>query len=135
MSRRDRGAADALGLVVLAPFVIGLALVVVWVGRSVDVDAQLRTAAEAAAQSAALERSHAAGAHAAQQVVAAMLAERQECSAVRTIVPERSDVGMRSGVIEVTVICTIDTGVLPTHDVERSETAWATVDRFRVEGP
>ena len=47
MNGRDRGTADALGLVVLAPFVVGLALLVVWVGRSVDVDAQLRTAAEA----------------------------------------------------------------------------------------
>ena len=135
MSRRDRGAADALGLVVLAPFVIGLALVVVWVGRSVDVDAQLRTAAEAAAQAAALERNHAAGAAAARRVVAAMLTERAECSSVRTIVPERSDVGMRSGVIEVTVVCVIDTGVVPTRDVERSATAWATVDRFRSEAP
>ena len=38
-------------------------------------------------------------------------------------------------VIEVTVVCIIDTGVVPTRDVERSATAWATVDRFRVEAP
>ena len=33
---RDRGAAEALGLVLLAPFVILLALLVVEMGRSVD---------------------------------------------------------------------------------------------------
>ena len=33
---RDRGAADALGLVLIAPAVIGLAILVVALGRGVD---------------------------------------------------------------------------------------------------
>ena len=55
--RRDRGAADALALVLIAPAVIGLAVLVVMLGRSVDSRAQAQSAAEAAAQAAALERS------------------------------------------------------------------------------
>ena len=54
---RDRGAAEALGLVLIAPVAIGLALLVVFLSRQVDARAQVRTAAESAAQAAAQERS------------------------------------------------------------------------------
>jgi hypothetical protein len=124
--------ADALGLVVLAPFVVGLAMVVVWLGRSVNVDAQLRTAAEAAAQAGALERTHADAVRAAERVVDSMLGESLECDEVRAVVPQRSDVGLRAGLVEVTVVCSIDRSALPTRADDRSATAWATVDRFRV---
>ena len=52
----DRGAADALGLVLIAPVMVGLAILVVSLGRGVDSQAQARSAAEAAAQAAVLER-------------------------------------------------------------------------------
>ena len=77
---RDRGAADALALVLIAPAVIGLAVLVVMLGRSVDARAQAQSAAEAAAQAAALERSPAAADAAARRVVAAMLVDRDSCS-------------------------------------------------------
>ncbi len=136
-AHRDRGAADTLGLVVLAPFVIGLALVVVWVGRSVNVDAQLRTAAEAAAQAGALERTHGDAERAAQRVVDAMFADGSECERAEAVVPRSATrgVGMEAGLIEVTVVCTIDRGVLPSRTDERTATAWATVDRFRADAP
>jgi Flp pilus assembly protein TadG len=79
-SDRDRGAADALALVLIAPAVIGLALLVVMLGRSVDGRAQAQSAAEAAAQAAALERSPGAARGAAQRVAMAMLVEHDSCA-------------------------------------------------------
>ena len=74
--RRDRGAADALALVLIAPAVIGLAVLVVMLGRSVDSRAQ----AQSAAQAAALERSPAAADAAARRVAEAMLVDHDTCS-------------------------------------------------------
>ena len=79
-AERDRGAADALALVLIAPAVIGLALLVVMLGRSVDSRAQAQSAAEVAAQAAALERSPDAASRAAQRVAAAMLLDRDSCA-------------------------------------------------------
>jgi Flp pilus assembly protein TadG len=78
--RRDRGAADALALVLIAPAVIGLAVLVVMLGRSVDARAQAQSAAEAAAQAAALERSPGAADTAARRVAQAMLVDHDSCS-------------------------------------------------------
>jgi Flp pilus assembly protein TadG len=77
---RDRGAADALGLVLLAPAMVGLAVMVVALGRSVDARAEVRNVAEAAAQASALERSADAGEAAARRVAESMLAGA--CTAV-----------------------------------------------------
>jgi hypothetical protein len=81
VAARDRGAADALALVLIAPAVIGLALLVVMLGRSVDARAQAQSAAEAAAQAAALERSRDAAEAAADRVAAAMLVDHDSCAA------------------------------------------------------
>ena len=138
--RRDRGAADALGLVLIAPAAIGLALLVVALGRSVDSRAQLRTAAEAAAQAAALERDHTAAEAAARRLVDDMLVEETTCRRDdrRVIVPNEPSrgVGLASGLIEVTVTCTMSNrGVEEiTTPRTRSVTAYATVDRFRADG-
>ena len=78
---RDRGAADALALVLIAPAVIGLAVLVVMLGRSVDSRAQTQSAAEAAAEAAALERSPGAADAAARRVAEAMLVDHDSCSA------------------------------------------------------
>ena len=55
-AERDRGAADALGLVVMFPAMLGLALLVLFLGRQVDTRSQVQTAADSAAQAAALQR-------------------------------------------------------------------------------
>jgi hypothetical protein len=68
-------------LILIAPAVIGLALLVVMFGRSVDARAQAQSAAEAAAQAAALERSRDAAAAAANRVAAAMLVDHDSCAA------------------------------------------------------
>lgn len=134
---RDRGAAEALGLVLLAPFVILLALLVVAMGRSVDSEAQMRTVAEAAAQAGALERNHAAARLAAERLVAEMMAD-SFCSDASVVIPNdlSRGIGLAAGLIEVTVICTTGNDGLAavTQPVTRAVTAYATVDRFRAGG-
>jgi hypothetical protein len=137
---RDRGAAEALGLVVIAPAVVGLALLVVTLGRSVESEAQLRTVAEAAAQAAALERTHGEARVAAERLVDEMLVNEATCErSSRTVdVPDDPGrgVGMSAGLIEVTVSCTMSNHGLEVVTARRAEsvTAYATVDRFRAGG-
>ena len=108
---RDRGAADALGLVLLAPAVLGLAVLAIALSRDVDSRAQMRTAAEAAAQAAALERNAVDATAAAERVAAAMLVDRDACDgvavAVRYPVVPAVDTGTSFGLVEVDIACTV----------------------------
>lgn len=54
--RGSRGTADALGLVLMTPLIIGVAVTVVHLGLAVDRGAVARSSAAVAAQTAALER-------------------------------------------------------------------------------
>jgi Flp pilus assembly protein TadG len=134
---RDRGAAEALGLVLVAPVAIGLALLVVFLSRQVDSRAQVRTAAESAAQAAAQERSPHAAEAAARQVVGAMLTDPDTCTSPTAAV----DVTQFApgGLVAVTVSCSVSSRgielVVPA-DPESSGrrftvTASATIDRYR----
>ncbi|MEJ7800867.1 MAG: hypothetical protein WKF60_10115, partial [Ilumatobacter sp.] len=76
---RDRGAADALGLVVLVAPMMLFAVLVFFLGRGIDVNAQLRAAAEASAQAAALERDPISARAAAHAAATAML-DRTDCA-------------------------------------------------------
>jgi len=134
---RDRGAADALGLVLVAPAVLGLALLVIALGRGVDATAQVRSAAESAAQAAALERNPAAASAAARRAVEASLGDSSNCDApsVVTVYPPvpPPGSGINAGVVRVTVSCQVTDrgiGVISRPDDE-SVTAVATVDFFR----
>lgn len=135
--QRDRGAADALGLVLIAPAVIGLALLVVSLGRSVESRSETQAAAESAAQAAALERSPADARAAAQRAVDAMLTNADTCG-TRDVVVDTSDF-RAGGRVSVTVTCfASDRGVEVVQDGARefSTTATARIDRFRAaEGP
>lgn len=140
-SVRDRGAAEALGLVLIAPFVILLAVLVVAMGRDVDARAQIRSAAEAGAQAAALERDPGSAEVAANNVARAMLIDTDACPDPQINViypPPGSPVsGISSGMVEVTIECTVSNrgieDVRPrTHDEE--VTAFASVDLFRASG-
>jgi hypothetical protein len=53
---RDLGGADALGLVLMFPVMLGLAVLILFLGRQVDTRSQIQAAADAAAQSAVLQR-------------------------------------------------------------------------------
>lgn len=134
---RDRGAADALGLVLIAPAVLGLALLVVALGRGVDATAQVRSAAESAAQAAALERSPEAAGSAAQRAADAMLAASPNCNdpMVATIYepPPASTSGVDVGFVRVTITCQVSNrGVeVINRPYDETVTAVATIDFFR----
>lgn len=129
---RDRGAADALGLVLIAPAIIGLALLVVHLGRHVDANAQVRTAAESAAQAAALQRSPGQAVAAATSTATAMLTDPDTCTAP-TVAADVSRF-VPGGSVTVTVTCGVNRrGVeaVATSSARRAATAVATVDPYR----
>ena len=80
----DRGDANALGLVLIAPLAIALAVLILWVGRKVDTDAQVQAASSAAVQAAALQRTPAAATAAARSTAAAMLTDAKACEGGRS---------------------------------------------------
>lgn len=136
--RRDRGAADALGLVLIAPAVIGLAILVVALGRGVDARAQVRSAAEASAQAAALERDAGSATAAANRVALSMLVDSDTCSnpTVGVVYPSAVSPasGISYGLVEVTIECDVsDRGIEVVQSGTREEevTAVASVDFFR----
>lgn len=129
---RDRGTTEALGLVLVAPVAVGLALLVVFLSRQVDARAQVRSAAESAAQAAAQERSPAAAEVAAQRVVVAMLTDADTCASPAAAVDVTQFVP--GGLVAVTVSCSVsDRGIelLAPPDRRFMVTASATIDRYR----
>ena len=133
--RGESGSADALGMALIAPAMVGLALVIMFLGRGVDGRATVHGAAESAAQAAARERSPAAALRAARRVGSAMLVDEQSCASPLFDV----DVSgfAPGGIVAVTVSCTSSTAGLELvagtgHTY--SATAHATIDRFRGAG-
>ncbi len=133
--RGDRGASDALGLALLAPAALGLALVLLLIGRGVDARATTQNAAEAAAQAAARERSMPAARLAAERTADAMLVDRATCADPVVVTGIDAGGGFEPGaVVVVTVRCTATTGGLELvggRDDTATATAYAVVDRFR----
>jgi Flp pilus assembly protein TadG len=136
VSRRlsgNAGSSDALGLALLAPAAIGLAVVIVFLGRGVDSRATVQSAAESAAQAAAQERSVAAAVAAADEVGRAMLVDPSSCSSPVVSV-DVSDF-RPGGQVSVTVSCTVSADGLelitpPSHGATTA-TAFATIDPLR----
>ena len=81
----DRGEANALGLVLIAPVAIALAVVVLWTGRRVDADAQVQAASSAAAQAAAHQRDMRSAVAAAQDTARSMLVDVSACAGGPTV--------------------------------------------------
>jgi hypothetical protein len=81
--KADRGATEMLGLVLMTPAVMAAAFVLIWISRQVDTQAQLHTAAEAAAQAAALQRSPSSAQAAAESMAAEMLEHAEGCLPMR----------------------------------------------------
>lgn len=142
---RDRGAADALGLVVIGPAVMGLAILAIMLSRNVDSQAQMRSAAEAAAQAAALERSPAAAEAAAVRVAEAMLVDQLACEGLSINVDyppaAESGVGTSFGLVQVDITCTVSNRGVEVVDerdeIDRTDvvSAVAAVDFFRAREP
>lgn len=131
-SLRDRGAADTLGLVVIAPFIVAFALLIVSLGRSVESRSETQSAAESAAQAAALQRSPAAARTAVDAVIAAMLTNPDTCGSPIVVV-DTADF-RPGGTVAVTVTCrSSDRGVevIPQASREFSTRAVARIDQFR----
>jgi len=131
--RGTTGSSDALGLALLAPAAIGLALVIVFLGRGVDARATVQSAAESAAQAAAQERSVPAAVAAAEEVARAMLVDPTSCSSPSISV----DVSAfrPGGQVAVTVSCTVSSDGLelinPPASGATTATAFASIDPFR----
>jgi Flp pilus assembly protein TadG len=136
--RRDDGSSDALGMALIAPAAIALAIAVLFISRGVDTRATAQTAAEAAAQAAAQERSLGAAQAAAQDVGDAMLVDVTTCAnpSVDTITESGFVAG---GTVVVTVTCNRkvdDLGLIgPTSDNDARYTAYAVIDTFRAVDP
>jgi Flp pilus assembly protein TadG len=137
-ARRDRGAADVLGVVLLAPAMVAFAVLVVFLGRQVDSQAQVRSMAETAAQAAALERSPGAAVAAAQAVVAGSALDPDTCtSPVAEVDTSRFVSG---GSVSVLVRCAVSgrglelLGTPATGGAGFSARATATLDPFRMIG-
>lgn len=129
---RDRGAADALALVLIAPAAMALALLVVFLGRQVDSRAQVQNAAESAAQAAALERRPDDADQAARRTASAMLVDPDTCE-TPVVAVDLSRFGP-GGTVEVTIECSVSRRgleVLGAPSVRHSVTATAAIDRFR----
>jgi Flp pilus assembly protein TadG len=135
--RCDDGSSDALGLALLTPAAIGLALVIVFLGRGVDSRATVQSAAESAAQAAAQERSGAAAVAAAEEIGRAMLVDPTTCSSPRVAV-DLTDF-RPGGQVAVTVSCTVSSDGLelidPPSTGAHTATAFAAIDPFRATEP
>jgi Flp pilus assembly protein TadG len=130
--RRDRGAADALALVLIAPVIVAFALLIVSLGRSVESRSETQAAAESAAQAAALQRSPGAARVAAEAVIDAMLTNPDTCG--NPVVVIDSDDFRPGGTVAVTVTCTASNRgveVVQPSGREFSTRAVARIDQFR----
>jgi len=120
-------------MALLAPAAIGLAIVIVFLGRGVDSRATVQSAAESAAQAAAQERTIPAARAAAEQVGAQMLVDPKSCASPRVSV-DTSDF-RPGGQVAVTVSCTVSTSDLeiinPPRNGPNTATAFATIDPLR----
>lgn len=131
--RDDRGSSDTLALALLTPAAIGLAVVIVFLGRGIDSRATVQSAAESAAQAAAQERTVAAAISAAEDVGRAMLVDPTTCASPEVAV-DVSDF-RPGGRVAVTVSCTVSgTGlelIDPPSTDATTATAFAVIDPLR----
>ncbi|MEO8265574.1 MAG: hypothetical protein ABI706_08700 [Ilumatobacteraceae bacterium] len=132
----ERGEANALGLVLIAPVAIALAVLVLWIGRRVDADAQVQAASSAAAQSAAHQRTPAAAVVAAQSTAALMLTDVKECAGGPAIWIDASQF-KAGGVVTVVVGCSperTDVGLAGSRAATFVATSSASIDAYRSAG-
>jgi Flp pilus assembly protein TadG len=134
--RRDRGEANALGLVLIAPVAIALAILILWIGRLVDTDAQVQAASSAAAQAAARQRTPAAAVAAAQTTATAMLIDAKACAGGPSVSIDTAEF-RAGGVVTVIVSCSpqrSDLLVSGAHSATFTATATASIDPYRSAG-
>lgn len=135
----DRGTSDALGLALIAPAAIGLALVILFLSRQVDGRATAQSAAEAAAQAAAQERTPSAAVAAAKSVGFAMLVDELTCSSPTISVDTSAFLADIEPIVSVEVSCSPSSVGLEAINPPAADTqtyvAFATIDPFRGVAP
>ena len=133
---RDRGEANALGLVLIAPAAVALAVMILWVGRQVDTDAQMQAASSAAAHAAALQRTPMAAAAAARLTAEAMLNDAKACTGGPVISIDTTSF-RPGGDVTVIVSCSperADLSLVSPPPTTFTATATATIDFHRAAG-
>lgn len=128
----DDGSSDALGVALIAPAAIALAIAVLLISRGVDSRATAQSAAEAAAQAAAQQRNRGDAAAAAEQVGAAMLTDGSTCASPSV---RLGGVFAPGETISVTVSCPTSSAgleLVPSSPTgPQTYTAYAVIDPFR----
>ena len=140
MNRRspsDRGSAEVLGVVLVFPVMLALAMLVLYLGRQVDSSSQVQTASDAAAQAAARQRSPEAGLAAATSTALAMLDNGEACAGGPSILIDAPEPWAAPGQVRVTVECTpirsdVALAAVPATAVRGVGTA--SLDPFRAPG-
>ncbi|MEO7369821.1 MAG: hypothetical protein ABIZ69_03100 [Ilumatobacteraceae bacterium] len=120
----------------IAPVAIALAILVLWIGRKVDTDAQLQAASSAAAQAAARQRSPAAAVAAAQSAAVAMLTDVTACDTGAAVTIDASDF-RAGGSVTVRVACTprrSDLALSGAGTVTLAASSTAFIDAYRSAG-
>ncbi len=132
-SGQDRGEANALGLVLIAPVAIALAILILWIGRKVDADAQVQAASSVAAQAAARQRSPLAAVAAAQSTATLMLTDVQACAGGPAVSIDASHF-RAGGEVTVVVSCSpqrTDLGLPGSERATFSASSTALIDPYR----
>lgn len=133
----DAGSGDVLGLVLMAPIMLLFALLIFSLGRQVDAHAQIRSAAAAAAQAAALQRSPSRAQSAAFAAAERALVDPKACPGGPAVTLDLSDF-TPGGTVKVTVRCTpstADLGALNPPSPRFQASAVATIDPLRADAP
>jgi Flp pilus assembly protein TadG len=126
--------AEALGLVMIFPVMLLLAILVVAIGRDIDATAQARSAAQAGAQAAALQRSPGAADRAMRDVLDRMLLASTSCVDDDAFLTWALPVGATAGRATVTLTCTrpgAGLELLNRSDRAFTVTAIASIDPLR----
>ena len=135
--RRDqRGDAEVVGLVLIAPVVAAFVLLVFWLGRQVDTRTQVRQAADAAAQAAARQRDPTHATQAARHAATVMLADNERCAGGPDIQVDLATF-TPGAVVTATIRCrTAHSGVELVTQTDETYTATATavIDTYRSAG-
>ena len=100
----DRGAAEVVAAIMIAPVVVGFTVLVFFLGRQVESRASVRTAADSAAQAAARQRDPAAADAAARQTADDMLGDSSTCAGGLSVVVDLTDF-RPGGIVSVDVTC------------------------------
>ena len=130
--RGDRGGSDALGLALIAPAALGMAIVILFLGRGVDSRATVQIAAESGAQAAAQERTTTRAITAGRSAAQAMLVDEQTCANPSVAVDVSAF--QPGGEVAVTVTCSVSTAGLELIRPQAqtlTATAFATIDPLR----